>query len=69
MHGNNRSVVRKRGEEMKYTIEIKVILEEQENHTTEEIEERLKDLLEDVSVNSGFGKVTCEDGRVIEVKK
>lgn len=52
---------------MKYTIEIKVILEEQENNTTEEIEEQLKDLLEDVS--NGFGKVTCEDGRVIEVKK
>jgi hypothetical protein len=54
---------------MKYTIEIKVILEEEENHTTEELEERLKDLLENDIVNSGFGKVTCEDGRIIEVKK
>ena len=52
---------------MKYTIEIKVILEEEENHTTEELEEKLKELFE--TVNSGFGKVTCEDGRVVEVKK
>jgi hypothetical protein len=52
---------------MKYTIEIKVILEEEENHTTEELEEKLKELLE--NVESGFGKVTCEDGRIIEVKK
>ena len=52
---------------MKYMIEIKVILEQEEFHTTEELEEKLKELLE--NVENGFGKVTCEDGRVVEVKK
>jgi len=52
---------------MKYTIEINVIIEQEEFHTTEELEEKLKELLE--NVETGFEKITCEDGRVVEVKK
>ncbi|HPW67500.1 MAG TPA: hypothetical protein PLS84_10545 [Salinivirgaceae bacterium] len=52
---------------MKYTIETKVIIEEDGTYTDEELEEKLKELLE--NVETGFGKVTCEDGQVVEVKK
>jgi hypothetical protein len=52
---------------MKYTIEIKANFED-EVFTDEEIKEIAEAFLNETIIDGTF-KTTCEDGRVIEVKK
>lgn len=52
---------------MKYTIEIKATIEDDNVYTDEQLEETAKDYLENLI--AGKITITTEDGRVVEVKK